>query len=110
VYKLIDLFILEVLRNMALPLLFSHTKVESTIAIALALVVFFTVMGPGTHGQKIHSAFKFSSERHTIKQHLTKISGAEASTSLIRPLEGNGRVVNTQAGPSVSLRVTHVGA
>ena len=50
-YKLIDLFILEVLRNMALPLLFSHTEVESTLAIASALVVAFTVMGPGTHGQ-----------------------------------------------------------
>ena len=49
--KVIDLFILEVLRNMALPLLFSHTEVESTVAIALAPLVFFTVMGPGTHGQ-----------------------------------------------------------
>ena len=50
-YGLIDLFILEVLRNMALPLLFSHTDVESTVGIALAPLVAFTVMGPGTHRQ-----------------------------------------------------------
>ena len=51
VCKVIDLFILKVLRNMALPLLFSHTEVESKVAIALASLVVFTVMGPGTHGQ-----------------------------------------------------------
>ena len=44
-YGLIDLFILKVLRNMALPLLFSHTEVASTVAIASAPVVVFTVMG-----------------------------------------------------------------
>jgi hypothetical protein len=37
---------------MALPLLFSHTEMESTVAIASAPLVVFTVMGLGTHGQK----------------------------------------------------------
>ena len=35
--------ILEVLRNMALPLLFSHTEMESTVAIASAPLVVFTL-------------------------------------------------------------------
>ena len=52
VCKVIDLFILKVLRNMALPLLFSHTEMESTVAVASAPLVVFTVMGLGTHGQK----------------------------------------------------------
>jgi hypothetical protein len=102
VYGLIDLFILEVLRNMALPLLFSHTEMESTVAIASAPLVVFTVMGLERTGKRVHSAFKFTSKRHTIKQHLTKISGAEASTALIRPLEGNGRWEGAhEASPAV---------
>jgi hypothetical protein len=69
VYGLIDLFILKVLRNMALPLLFSHTEVASTVAIASAPVVVFTVMGPGTHGQKGSQRIKFTSSdiRQTIQ-------------------------------------------
>jgi hypothetical protein len=69
VYGLIDLFILEVLRNMALPLLFSHTEVDSTVAIVSASIVAPTVMGPGTHGQKGSQRIKFTSSdtRQTIQ-------------------------------------------